>query len=149
MIEGVLVQELKQIADERGRVMRMVRVDDSVFEKFGEIYFSEVLPGMIKAWNRHKRMSQLFAVPVGKIRLVIYDDREMSKSRGNLKVLEIGRDNYQLVKIPPNLWYGFKCTNENSALLANCTNLPHDPQEIQRLDPFSTEIPYSWKLGHE
>ena len=149
MIEGVLVQELKQIADERGRVMRMLRVDDSVFEKFGEIYFSEVLPRVIKAWNRHKRMSQLFAVPVGKIRLVIYDDREMSKSKGNLKALEIGRDHYQLVKIPPNLWYGFKCTSEHPALLVNCTDLPHDPQEIQRLDPFSTEIPYTWKLRHE
>jgi dTDP-4-dehydrorhamnose 3,5-epimerase len=144
MIEHVIIQELTQIPDERGRVMHMIRADSPLFEKFGEIYFSEVLPGVVKAWKRHKEMTQLIAVPVGMIKLVIYDDPGKSKSKGNLKVLEIGRDNYKLVKIPPNLWYGFKCISEHPALLANCADLPHDPSEAESRDPNDSYIPYQW-----
>ncbi len=144
IIEGVLIQELKQIPDERGRVMHMIRIDNPLFERFGEIYFSEILPGEVKAWKQHKRMAQLFAVPVGKIRLVIYDEREHSNSKGNLKILEIGRDNYQLVKIPPKLWYGFKCISNQPALIANCTDLPHDPKESESKDPDDRTFLYQW-----
>ncbi|NQV15316.1 dTDP-4-dehydrorhamnose 3,5-epimerase family protein [bacterium] len=144
IIEGVIVQELKQIPDERGRIMHMLRIDNPLFEKFGEVYFSEILPGVVKAWKRHKKMTQIFAVPIGKIKLVIYDDRENSISKGNLTVLEIGRDNYQLVKIPPRLWYGFKCISEHPALLANCTDLPHDPNEVEDRDPHDSYVLYQW-----
>ena len=144
MIEQVIIQELRQIRDERGRVMHMIRADNPLFKKFGEIYFSEVLPGVVKAWKRHKEMTQLIAVPVGMIKLVVYDDREDSKSRGKLKVLKIGRDNYKLVKIPPKLWYGFKCISEHPALLANCADLHHDPNEAESRDPHNSYIPYQW-----
>ena len=89
MIEGVVVQKLKQIPDGRGRIMHMLRVDNLLFETFGEIYFSEVLPSVVKAWKNHKRMTQLFAVPVGTIKLVIYDDRENSISKGKVQILEV------------------------------------------------------------
>jgi dTDP-4-dehydrorhamnose 3,5-epimerase len=144
MIEQVIIQELRQIPDERGRVMHMIRADNPLFKNFGEIYFSEVLPGVVKAWKRHKEMTQLIAVPVGMIKLVIYDDPENAKSKGDLKVVEIGRDNYKLVKIPPNLWYGFKCISEHPALLVNCANLPHDPSETESRDPDDLYIPYKW-----
>ena len=144
IIEGVIVQELKQIPDDRGRVMHMIRADHPLFEKFGEVYFSEVLPGVVKAWKRHKKITQIFAVPIGKIKLVIYDDRENSTSKGNLKVLEIGRDNYQLVRIPPRLWYGFKCISNQPALIANCTDLPHDPNEVEDRDPHDSYVLYQW-----
>ena len=144
MIEGVVVQKLKQIPDERGRILHMLRVDNPQFNKFGEIYFSEVLPSMVKAWKNHKRMTQFFAVPVGLIKLVIYDDRENSISKGKLQILEIGRINYQLVKIPPKLWYGFKCISDHAALLANCADLSHDPNEVETLDPYDSDTPYQW-----
>ena len=144
MIEHVIIQELTQIPDERGRVMHMIRADNPLFKKFGEIYFSEVLPGVVKAWKRHKEMTQILAVPVGMIKLVIYDDPENDTSKGDLKVLEIGRDNYKLVKIPPNLWYGFKCISEHPALLANCADLPHDQNEAESRDPNDSYIPYQW-----
>jgi len=143
-IEGVIVEELKQIPDERGRVMHMMRADNPLFEKFGEIYFSEILPGVVKAWKRHKMMTQLLAVPVGMIKLVIYDDREDSKSKDKFEVLEIGRDNYQLVMIRPKLWYGFKCISGNSALVANCTDFPHDPDEYETKAPNANTLPYQW-----
>ena len=146
MIEGVVIQELKQFVDERGRVMHMLRADNPLFEKFGEVYFSEVLPGVVKAWKKHKLMTQLFAVPVGMIRLVIYDDRDSSRSNGELEILDVGRDNYKLIRVPPRLWYGFKCISDYPALLANCTDLPHDPDEVENyFDPSGSLIPYNWE----
>jgi len=145
MINGINVYPLKQIMDQRGKVMHMLRCDAAHFEKFGEIYFSVVNPGMIKAWKRHRKMTQHFAVPIGKIRLVIFDDREKSNTYHKLEILEIGEDNYSLVKIPPLVWYGFMGISQLPALIANCTDLPHDPDESESIKLTENKIPYLWK----
>ena len=144
MIEGVIIRDLKQFIDDRGRVMHMLRADNPLFEKFGEIYFSEILPGVVKAWKRHKKMSQIFAVPVGMINLVIYDNRKNSGTKSTLLTLEIGRNNYRLVKVPPKLWYGFQCISKDPALIANCTDLPHDSEEAEKKEFTDPSIPYQW-----
>ena len=148
MIEGVLIHPLKQIPDERGKIMHMLRADDPHFEKFGEIYFSVVYPGVIKGWHLHKRMTLNYAVIVGMIKLVLYDDREGSPTRGELMELFIGESNYVLVKIPPRIWNGFKGIGVKPAIVANCATEPHDPEEIVRMDPFTDKIPYDWRLKH-
>jgi len=144
MIDGVIIQKLNQIVDERGKVMHMLRADSPLFNKFGEVYFSFVNSGVVKAWKKHFKMTQHFAVPVGKIRLVLYDDRQNSASFGKIDIIEIGDDNYCLVKIPPFVWYGFKGISKIPALIANCTDLPHDPDEVKTLDTFDEKIPYDW-----
>ncbi|MGH9121301.1 MAG: dTDP-4-dehydrorhamnose 3,5-epimerase family protein, partial [Acidimicrobiales bacterium] len=107
-IEGLVVTPLRRIADERGAVLHMLRDDSAVFEHFGEIYFSLVYPGVVKGWHRHKEMTLNYAVPVGMVKLVCYDDREGSPTKGNLVELHIGELNYALVTIPPLVWNGFK-----------------------------------------
>ena len=146
-IEGVVVQPLKQIVDSRGAVLHMMRNDSELYGKFGEIYFSEILPGVVKAWKMHAEKTQNLAVPLNKIRLVIFDSRPDSKTRGKIKEYEIGRpDNYNLIHIPPMLWYGFQSLDEKTALVANCANYPHNPDETDSL-PYDTEkIPYQWKF---
>lgn len=146
MIEGVIIQELKQIVDERGKVMHMLRADSPLFTQFGEIYFSVVNPGVVKAWKRHYKMTQHFAVPVGKIKLIIYDNRENSPTLEKIEILEIGEGNYCLVKIPPMLWYGFQGLSAVPALIANCTNIPHDQNEVERCGLFDKVIPYNWLI---
>jgi len=148
MIEGVVVNPLRRIADERGCIMHMLKHNDPVFESFGEIYFSCVYPGVIKGWHMHHRMTLNYAVPVGMIKLVLFDDRESSTTRGELQELFIGEQDYCLVKVPPNVWNGFKGIGTRMNLVANCATLPHDPHEIERLDPFSERIPYDWSLKH-
>lgn len=148
MIEGVLVKPLRQIPDERGKIMHMMRVDDSHFEKFGEIYFSVVYPDVIKGWHLHTKMTLNYAVVSGMIKLVLYDAREKSLTKGELQELYIGEDNYVLVKIPPGIYNGFKGIGIKPAIVANCSDIPHDPEEIQRKDPFSNDIPYDWELKH-
>ena len=149
-IEGVTNISLRELADEHGAVLHMLRSDAPDFIKFGECYFSEVLPSAIKAWKSHSEQTQNIAVPVGRVRLVIYDDRVGSGTRGNLLIQELGRpDAYLRVKIPPGLWYGFACIGNTPALLANCADLPHDPTESERKSAFDPSIPYNWQVQHK
>jgi len=149
MIEGVVVTPLRQIFDERGKVMHMLREDSPGFTRFGEIYFSCVHPGAVKAWHLHKRMTLNYAVISGEIKLVLYDDRQDSKTRGQVQELFLSPENYCLVTVPPLVWNGFKGIRDKSAILANCATLPHDPNEIERKSPFDPSIPYEWQIQHK
>jgi dTDP-4-dehydrorhamnose 3,5-epimerase len=148
MIDGVLIVPLQQIPDERGKVMHMLRVDAPHFEKFGEIYFSTAYPGVIKGWHVHTRQTQNYAVVRGMVKLVLYDQRDDSSTRGELQEIFLGEDNYVLVRIPPGVVNGWKCIGTKMAMLANCATEPHDPEEIIRIDPFTPDIPYDWSLRH-
>lgn len=143
-ISGVIIQPLKQIADERGKVMHMLRRDSGIFSGFGEVYFSLIYCGKIKAWKRHMKMTQHFAVPVGKVKLVIYDGREDSATYKEIQVINLGEGNYVLVKIPPLLWYGFMGLSTNPALIVNCADMPHNPEESEGLEAGSKLIPFFW-----
>ncbi len=148
MIEGVQVFPLKRIQDERGMVMHMLRADEPHFEAFGEIYFSVVYPGIIKAWHLHSRMTINYAVVEGNIKLVLYDQRKDSKTYGQLQEIIFGQITYQLVRVPPGVVNGFTSVGGQRAIVANCANIPHDPTEITRMDPFTPSIPYDWKVRH-
>lgn len=148
MIDGVIVTPLRQVLDERGKVMHMLRADSPAFQQFGEIYFSCVYPGAIKGWHIHKVMTLNYAVPHGNIKFVLYDDRAGSPTRGEVQELFIGPDNYCLVTVPPMVWNGFKGIGGETAVVANCATIPHDPTEIDRRDPFDPSIPYDWALKH-
>jgi dTDP-4-dehydrorhamnose 3,5-epimerase len=148
VIDGVRIMPLRQIVDERGKVMHMLRADAPHFRGFGEIYFSAVHPGAIKAWHLHKKMVLNYAVPVGTIKLVLYDERAGSKTRGEVQEIFLGPDNYNLVTIPELVWNGFKGVGPGTALVANCATLPHDPAEIERREPRDDRIPYDWDIKH-
>jgi len=128
--------------------MQMLRSDDPHFRGFGEIYFSCVYPGAIKGWHIHKRMTLNYAVPSGHIKFVLYDDRPDSRTRGEIQEIFLGPDNYQLVTVPPLVWNGFKGIGGEMAFVANCATIPHEPDEIDRKDPFDPAIPYDWRLLH-
>jgi dTDP-4-dehydrorhamnose 3,5-epimerase len=149
-IEGLIITELRQISDERGSVLHMLRCDAPGFTRFGECYFSEILPGALKAWKRHHVQTQNLAVPAGRIRLVIYDDRQDSPTKGELQNLELGRpDSYLRIKIPPGLWYGFACISTVPALIVNCADVPHAPDECELIAENDPSIPYVWDLGND
>ena len=148
MIDGVKVTQLRQILDERGKVMHMLRSDSEIFEGFGEIYFSCIYPGAIKAWHIHKAMTLNYAVPHGHIKFVLYDDRSESPTCGEVQEIFLGPDNYCLVTVPPMVWNGFKGLGGETAIVANCASIPHDPTEIDRKPAFDPSIPYDWQIKH-
>jgi dTDP-4-dehydrorhamnose 3,5-epimerase len=149
MINGVSIIPLRRIPDERGTVMHMMRATDEHFQQFGEIYFSTVYKDVIKGWHRHREMTLNYACIHGRIKLVIFDDRQDSKTKSELMEVFLGPDNYSLVVIPPGVWNGFKGMGSPYSIVANCCTHVHDPQRSERLDPFENHIPYKWGVKHQ
>lgn len=151
-IEGVNLEPLAVIPAAGGPVLKMLSPASALLPDFsggfGEIYFSMVEKDEIKAWKRHKLQTQLFAVPVGQIKIVLFDSRGDSPTKGAIFETELGLPyNYKLLQIPPGIWYGFANIGEKTALICNCANIPHDPREGERLPRDSGEIPWKWD-GH-
>ena len=94
MIDGASFVPLRRIPDERGTIMHMLRRDDPHFVDFGEIYFTTVYQGAVKAWHRHRELTLNYACPFGRVKLVLYDDREGSATRGTLVEAFLGPDSH-------------------------------------------------------
>jgi dTDP-4-dehydrorhamnose 3,5-epimerase len=148
LIEGVKIVPLRKIVDERGMIMHMLKASDDHYIEFGEIYFSCGFPGVVKAWHIHKEMTLNNCVVVGMIKLVLYDGRANSPTKGELMELFIGEHNYCLVQIPAGITNGYKAYGDTMAILANCATMPHDPDELIYIDPFDNDVPYDWSLKH-
>lgn len=136
MISDVWVEPLRVISDSRGRIQHFMRKTDPIFIDFNvqEVYFSFIYPGAIKAWHRHKKMTLNYVVPVGNIKLVLYDQRANSPTAYELQEIYLGENcPYQLVRIPPMVWNGFMVVDGKTALVANITDFVHDPKEIERM----------------
>jgi dTDP-4-dehydrorhamnose 3,5-epimerase len=145
-MEGIRITPLRRIPDERGQIMHMLRCTDPHVEKFGEVYFATAYPGVVKAWHLHKRQTQNYACIQGMIKVVLYDPRDGSPTKGRIQEVFMGEDNYLLLTIPPGIVNGWKCIGTKTALLANCATEPHDPTEMTRIDPFTRDIPYDWAI---
>jgi dTDP-4-dehydrorhamnose 3,5-epimerase len=149
MIEGVVTKQLKQIADERGWLMEIMRSDWEQFQKFGQVYITAAYPQVVKAWHMHKKQTDNVTCIKGMMQLVLYDDREKSKTQKEINEFTIGERNLLIVKIPPEVWHGFKALGEGYALMLNVPTEPYDykkPDEY-RLPPDTEKIPYDWKLA--
>ena len=143
-ISDVIITELKVIEDNRGKVMHMLRNDSNVFKSFGEIYFSTIYKDSIKAWHLHKEATLNYACVKGRVKLVLFDDRDWSSTQGVYEEVILSPQNYFLITIPPNIWNGFKGLNEEESIIANCLNLPHNEKEMDREDPFNKKFNYNW-----
>lgn len=144
-IKGIIINKLKIISSEKGDVLHMLRNDENSFKSFGECYFSEVNPDKIKGWKKHNIQNQFFSVPVGRLKLVLYDDRASSETYKTINEIILGRpDSYYRINIPPGIYYSFKCLTKTHALIVNCTDIPHSIDESLTLELNNTIIPYKW-----
>lgn len=147
MIDGVVVKKLKIIPDERGRLMEILRADDPVFKKFGQVYMTTALPGVVKAWHYHKKQDDNFTCVHGKMRLALYDARPKSPTYKEVNDFIISLESPMLVHIPKNIYHGFKCVSDVEALVINTVTFPYnykDPDEY-RVDAYENDIPYDWR----
>lgn len=144
-VDGFQLIPLRRIPDDRGTVSHMLRATDPHFSQFGEIYFSSIHPGIVKGWHWHREMSLHYACIVGQIKLVVFDSRPNSPTRGHLQEAFIGEANYALAIVPPEVWNGFRCVGPTTAIVANCATHPHDPARSKRMDPRVNPIDYDWE----
>lgn len=147
MIEGVKVKQLKVIPDNRGRLMEILRNDDEIFEKFGQVYVTTAFPGVVKAWHYHKKQDDHFVCLNGKIKLALYDARDNSKTNGRIDEFILSFDDPFMVKIPKMVYHGFKGIADVESMVMNVPTMPYNrsqPDEF-RVDAYENDIPYDWR----
>ena len=144
MIHDVRITSLKILSDSRGSVMHMLRNDSKIFKSFGEIYFSTIHKDSIKAWHLHKEATLNYACIKGSVKLVLFDERSESPTKGKYQEISLSPKNYFLVTIPPNIWNGFKGLYEPESIIANCLSLPHNEKEMVRKDHSDQKFNYKW-----
>jgi dTDP-4-dehydrorhamnose 3,5-epimerase len=151
MIADVRTKVLKMIPDERGRLMEILRCDDDIFTKFGQVYMTTARPGVVKAWHWHRLQTDHFACIQGTMKLVLYDARPDSPTKGEIDKFIVGDDSRLLVSIPPLVYHGFQCISDVEAIVINIPTEPynrHEPDE-NRLPENDPSVPYQWhNHGH-
>ena len=150
LIDGVRTKALRVIPDERGRLFEILRRDDPLFRRFGQVYCTTVYPDVVKGWHYHKRQVDNFVCVSGMIKLVAYDGRPGSRTRGAVNEFVIGAHNPLLVQIPPHVLHGFKGLTSPEAIVINTPSEPYHrtrPDEY-RIDPYQNTIPYDWSRRH-
>lgn len=147
MISGVNIKQLKFHCDERGRLMELFRTDWPEFKKFGQAYLTTGYPGVVKAWHYHKIQTDTFICIKGMMKVVLYDLRSGSKTKGEVMEVFMGEYNPILIQIPPDVYHGFKCISEQEALIMNLPTETYNykkPDEY-RLPAHTKKIPYNWE----
>ena len=147
MIQGVIVKKLKVIPDERGRLMEILRCDDEAFSRFGQVYMTTAYPGVVKGWHYHKVQTDNMAVVSGMMKLVLYDGREKSPTKGEVMEIFFGEHRPRLVTIPPLVYHGFKCISDKEAIVVNVPTEAYNYREPDehRVHPHDNDIPYRWE----
>ena len=147
-IDGVWTKALKVVPDERGRLMEILRADDEGFTKFGQVYMTTNYPGVVKAWHRHEVQDDMVCCVKGMIKLVLFDPRDGSPTKGAVSEYFIGDHDPRLVRVPAGVYHGWKCISEDESVVVNAPTEMYDyehPDE-QRLEWDTDEIPYDWDI---
>ena len=133
-MEGVTLHPLKRIVNPKGDILHALKCTDDGFVGFGEAYFTQIHPDEIKGWKRHNRMALNLVVVIGKVKFVIYDDRDNSSTRGEFFEITLSTtDNYQRLTIAPGLWMAFEGVDSETSMLMDIIPEPHDDKEGDRL----------------
>jgi dTDP-4-dehydrorhamnose 3,5-epimerase len=110
------------------------------------MYMTSAYPGVVKAWHYHKIQTDSFICIKGMMKVVLYDSRPRSKTKGEINEFFIGEHNPMLVQIPLNVYHGFKCISDTEAIIINVPTETFNyakPDEY-RLPAHTKKIPYNW-----
>ena len=137
-LEDILVTPLMRIPTIGGDVMHALKNSDNGFNGFGEVYFSWVEHGAIKAWKYHQRMVLNLVVPKGEVNIVFH----LTNQKNNFRTENIGEERYLRLTVPPGIWFGFQGIATERSLLTNLADMAHDPDEVLRKE--TSEFDYDW-----
>lgn len=143
LINGVESISLKIIPLVGGDVLHVMKDIDRGFFGFGEIYFSEINQGFIKGWKKHSEMVMNLIIPKGEVKIVVFDDRDGSSTKGIFNEFILSRDkNYMRVSISPGLWVAFQGIGKGTSQVMNFASIRHCPKEVEGKS--LKEIKYDW-----
>ena len=144
MSSDILLNPLRIIETEGGDVLHAMKKMDSGYSGFGEAYFSEIKFESVKAWKRHKEMTLNFIVPNGKVRFVLFDDRE--NKTGRLSSYILCREFHSRLTVPPMVWVGFQGLERDISTILNIADMPHNPEEVDRKNIDEIEFNWDWRI---
>jgi dTDP-4-dehydrorhamnose 3,5-epimerase len=148
-IAGVSVHEVRHVPRDHGVLTEIFRPEwDPSGQPVVQIYQSRLFAGALGAWSCHGRTTDRLFVCEGHVKIVLYDGRDGSNTRGRVMELHAGDANPCLVVVPPGIWHGLQCFGGGDALVLN---MPTEAYNYQDPDhwrlPFDTpEIPYVWNV---
>ena len=148
MIDGVITKDLIFHCDERGRLAEIFRRDDPFFKQFGQVYLTTTYPGVIKGWHLHKKQTDHVACIKGMLKVVLYDNRPKSKTKGQINEFFVGENNFQLITIPKGVYHGWKCIADEESWVINVPDQPynHKKPDEYRLSHNDPKIGYDWSI---
>ena len=118
--------------------MHALKNSDNGFNGFGEVYFSWVKQGAIKAWKCHQHMTLNLVIPLGEVSFVFH----IKDQKNSFRTENIGEKRYVRLTVPPGIWFGFQARGSGQSLLMNLADMAHDPDEVLRKK--TSEIVYNW-----
>lgn len=146
IIQGVEVHPAAMLPDERGLWAAILRAADAAPRRIEQVSVLTVYPGVVRAWRRHPTRWEYFAGIGGMAKLVLYDDREGSPTRGVLNEVYLGPRQPQTVAVPPLVYIGLKGAGDQECLLVHAASEPFDPAcpagDVLAWDDPS--VPYDW-----
>ncbi len=150
MIDGIIIKKLK-VFDDRidpgeqiatpGFLMEVLRSDEGLLKKFGQTTFTLTHPGAIKAFHWHQKQDDLWFIATGKARVVLYDLRDDSPTKGETQVISAGEGDYKLIVIPKGVAHGYQVLGQEPVLLFYHTTECYDPK-----NPDEHRIPWDDKM---
>lgn len=146
MIDGVVIKQLVTHPDDRGFFREILRDDDGLLRRFGQISATTTYPGVVKAFHWHERQDDLWYVAAGMAQVVLYDRRDGSKTQGQTQVIYAGDLNPVLIKIPPGVAHGYRVLGSEPVTVVYVTTESYvaaapDEQRIPFDDP---TIGFDW-----
>jgi dTDP-4-dehydrorhamnose 3,5-epimerase len=113
-IEGVEIVDLRRHVDDGGSMTELARLTDGRPEALRDftarqINYSEVEPGVIKAFHLHLRQTDVWYVPPGdRMLVVLLDARKGSRTEGARMRFVMGAGVSRLIRIPPGVAHGVR-----------------------------------------
>ena len=145
-IKGLNVTPLNRIKQPLGDVYHGMKQSDPDYMGFGEAYFSTVLFKKIKGWKKHTELTLNIIVPIGSIKFVLYDDRNISNVEidGKYYSIVLSPENYCRLTVPPGVWVAFQGIGKGPNILLNIIDKEHDPLESISKDIKDPFFKFSW-----
>lgn len=147
VIDGLVVREVKHVPRDHGVITETYRPAwDPTGAPIVHIYQSRLFPGAIGAWSCHMKAVDRLFCNQGFLKVVLYDDREESGTRGMINELYVGDARPTFIVLPPGIWHGLQNVGPVDALVLNYPTLAYDYEDPDhwRLPHDTSEIPYEW-----
>ena len=123
-----IITPLDEIKNANGSIIKIYpnsRIKE--IDHISEIYLNKVLYNQIKGWNYHISSNIFIKVISGKI--------ELSLCKNEIISMEISENDHYFIKIDSQTWFKFQGLFKLSSTVLVFSELPHDQNEVMKLDP--------------